>query len=250
VGYAGLKVAFAVGAVSWFTPGWPGPARVMAAATLVFSLPFLHDVMLGNANVLLVGSMAVALFGSDRPRSGVLLGFAAALFAKPLVVPILLWLLVWRRRVLTGTVLAGLFATAVGALIAGASAYTAWIEALLGGTRFASQFAGNHGVTAIVPELWLPIAAVTFLGLVVVLLRRDSMTGITWASTVGLLIAPYAGTYSALPIALAMPGVARVAPRVALLVAAIAPIATGHLLPVYAGLIILWSLLPGDREPH
>ena len=76
------------------------------------------------------------------------------------------------------------------------------------------------------------------------------MTGITWASTVGLLIAPYAGTYSALPIALAMPGVARVAPRVALLVAAIAPIATGHLLPVYAGLIILWSLLPGDREPH
>lgn len=242
VSYALLKIGIAVGGVLWLTPGWPRPARAMAAATLVCSLPFLHDLMLGNANVVLVGAMAVAILGPARPRNGILLGLAAALFAKPLIVPILLWLLVRRRPVLLATVVTGLLATGVGVLIAGVGAYLDWGSALAGGTRYASPFAGNHGVTALVPQLWLPIAIVTFVSLLVVLLRRGPLTGITWAATAGLLLAPYAGTYAALPIALAMPGIARLAPTMALVIAAVSPIATTHPLPIYAGAILIGSL--------
>jgi hypothetical protein len=210
----------------------------------------MHDLMLGNANVLLVGAMAVAIFGPTRPRSGILLGLAAAMFAKPLVVPVLLWLLVWRRSVLLGTVVSGLAATGAGVLLAGPGAYADWVAALAGGTRFASPFAGNHGVTALVPGLWLPIAAATFLGLVLVLIRRGRSTGLTWAATAGLLLAPYAGTYAALPIALAIPGIGRVAPTMALVIVAVSPIATTHPLPVYAAAILIASLfLPEPGLP-
>src|SRR6188768_3987179 len=53
--YAGLKVAIAIACVASLTPGWRPAARVLAVVGLVLCLPFLHDVMLGNANVLLVG---------------------------------------------------------------------------------------------------------------------------------------------------------------------------------------------------
>jgi alpha-1,2-mannosyltransferase len=242
VAYALLKIAIAVGAVLRLTPGWSAPSRVMAIAALVCCLPFMHDLMLGNANVVLVAAMAVAMLGPARPRSGILLGLATAIFAKPLVVPVLLWLLVRRRSVLVATAVTGLLATGVGLLITGPGAYVDWVSALAGGTRYASPFAGNHGITAIVPGLWLPVAIVTFVGLVVVLVRRGPSTGITWASTSGLLLAPYAGTYAALPMALAIPGIARLAPTMALVIVAVSPVATTHPLPIYAAAVLIGSL--------
>ena len=210
--YAGLKVAIAIACVASLTTGWRLGARVLALIGLVMCLPFLHDVMLGNANVLLVAAALPAVMGPRQPRSGVLFGLATAVVAKPLVVPILLWLLVWRRAAFLGAVASGLAATAFGLLVAGPSAYADWVSALVGGTRYAAPFAGNHGVTALVPDLWLPIAVVVATGLVFVLLRRGPETGLAWAVTAGLLIAPYAGTYGALPIALALPAMAILRP--------------------------------------
>jgi hypothetical protein len=198
--------------------------------------------MLGNANVLLVAAAVPAVFGSARPRNGILLGLATAVFVKPFVVPIFLWLLVWRRSAFAGAVASGLAATLIGLLLAGPAAYVEWVGALAGGTRFASPFAGNHGVTALVPELWLPVAAIVAIGLVVVLLRRGPETSLVWAVTAGLLIAPYAGTYSALPIALALPAMVVLAPTMALVVVAVSPIATTHPLPIYAAAILIAAL--------
>ncbi len=64
-----------------------GDHAIIVLVTLVCSLPFLHDVMLGNVNVLLVGAMVPAMLASPRPRHGILLGLVIAAFAKPLVVP-------------------------------------------------------------------------------------------------------------------------------------------------------------------
>jgi hypothetical protein len=240
--YAGLKVAIAVACVASLTGGWRLAARVLAVVGLVMCLPFLHDVMLGNANVVLVAAALPALMGPRRSVSGVLLGLATAVVAKPFVVPIYLWLLVWRRSVFLGAVVTGLAGTAFGAVIAGPATYVDWVAALAAGTRFAAPFVGNHGVTALVPELWLPVAAVVGVGLVLVLLRRGPDTGLAWAVTAGLLLAPYAGTYSALPIALALPGMAILAPSMALLVVAVSPIATTHPLPIYAAAILIGAL--------
>ena len=70
--------------------------------------------MLGNANVILVAAAVPAVFGSARPRNGILLGLATAVFAKPLVLPILLWLLVWRRGTFVGVVASGVVASLFG----------------------------------------------------------------------------------------------------------------------------------------
>jgi Glycosyltransferase family 87 len=240
--YAVTKVALAVLAVRAVTYGWRPPDRVLAIVGLVCSLSFLHDLMLGNANVLLVGAMAVAAFGRATPRNGALLGLAAAVFAKPLLAPMLLWLLVFRRPVLAGTMIAGLVATAAGMLIAGPSTYVAWISALAAGGQYAEPFAGNHGVTALIPSLWAPVAAVTAVSLVLVLIRRGPRVGLAWAAASGILLAPYVGTYGALPVALALPAIGPLAPGLALLIVAVSPIATTHPLPFYAAGIMLAAL--------
>ena len=240
--YAALKIVLAVVAVRALTPGWRPLDRLLAVVGLVCSLPFLHDVMLGNANVLLVGAMAVAVFGRPTPRSGVLLGLAAAVFAKPFLLPVLLWLLVFRRPVFAGTVAAGLAATAAGVLLAGPSAYVAWVSALAAGSRYAEPFAGNHGVTAFAPTLWAPVAVATAAALLLVLVRRGPRVGLAWATASGILLAPYVGTYGALPIAIALPAIGPLAPALALVVVAISPIATTHPLPFYAAGIMLATL--------
>ncbi len=253
IAFALVKILIAVAAVMSIARDGRPAQKAAAVLMLVLSLPFLHDVMLGNTNVLLVGAMVPAMLGRDRARNGVLLGLATAAFAKPLVLPVLLWLLVWHRRTWIGTVLTGLAATGLAAVLVGPGAYLDWFKALRGGTRFAAPFAGNHGVTAVVPELWLPVAAVTTVGLVWVLLRRSKETGIAWAATAGILIAPYAGTYSVLPAALAVPGLLKRAPNFSLVMVALSPVATGFLLPLYALAILAAALLvrePGPVAPE
>ena len=245
--YAGLKIAIASVAVVWIARETSRAQQAAAILMLVLSLPFLHDVMLGNANVLLVGAMVPAMLGRDRARNGVLLGLATAAFAKPLIVPVLLWLLFWRRRTLLGTVVTGLAATGLAALVTGPSSYLDWIKALLGGTQFAAPFAGNHGVTALVPALWLPVAAITTVGLLWVLAGRSEQAGIAWAVTTGILIAPYAGTYSALPLALATPGLLKTAPTFTLAMVALSTVATGFALPFYAAAILAAALIASRR---
>jgi hypothetical protein len=163
-------------------------------------------------------------------------------------VPVFLWLLVYRRPVLAGTVATGLAATAVGLVLAGPAAYVDWASALAAGRQYAEPFAGNHGVSAVIPELWVPVAAVTAIGLLLVLVRRGPRVGLIWAVTSGILIAPYAGTYSALPIAIALPAIAPLSPALAFAIVALSPIATTIPLPLYAAGILLASL--GLREPR
>lgn len=245
--YAAAKVALVIAAAAWLTVGRPAPQRALAGIGGVLTLPFLHDLFLGNANTLIVAAMVPALFGSNRPRNGVLLGLVTAVFAKPFVVPVLLWLVVWRRPVAVGTIGTGLAATAVGILLAGVDAYVEWVGALAGGeARFAASFEGNHGVSALFPELWVPAAVVVGVALLVVLFRRGPAAGVAWALASGILIAPYAGTYSALPIALAIPVLGPAMPAVTLALVAVSPVATGHLLPVYAAAVLIVGLRLAD----
>jgi hypothetical protein len=247
IAYVAAKLALATAGVLLLTKQWSAGARVLALMGLVFSLPFLHDVFLGNANVVLVAAMALAAFGPPGRRSGIALGVTAVIFAKPLVVPFLLWLLVCRRNVFWGTVAAGIAATAIGLMFAGFLDYLAWIEALVAGGQYAAPFAGNHGVTALVPGAWPIVAAATAIGLVFVLLRLGPGVSLVWAVTSGILLAPYAGTYAALPVAVAMPAIGVASPWFAIAIVAVSPIATTHPLPVYAAIIMLGALGLGKR---
>jgi hypothetical protein len=90
------------------------------------------------------------------------------------------------------------------------------------------------------------VAVVTAVGLVLVLARRGPDVGLVWAVTSGILLAPYAGTYSALPIAVALPVIGPRAPWLALGIVALSPIATTHPLPFYAAAILLAVLTLRD----
>ncbi len=249
VGLAALKLALAGACVLALTPGWKRGHRVLAFVAVSCSLPFLHDVMLGNVNVFLVAAMVPAVLARPRARNGVLLGVLSAAFAKPLLLPVLLWLLVWRPRVFAATIVSATASTVLALVLVGPSAYGDWLSALRGGERFASAFAGNHGVSALFPGLWVPIAAISGASLLVVLARRGPIVSLTWVAVVGLLIAPYAGTYAALPIAIAIPPLARVAPWLAFAIVAVSPVAVTHPLPIYAGAILVASLAIGDLQP-
>jgi hypothetical protein len=144
-------------------------------------------------------------------------------------------------------VTAGITATAIGMLVAGFPAYLAWIDALVAGGRYAAPFEGNHGVTALVPGAWPFVAVVTTVGLIFVLLRRGPGVSLVWAVTSGILLAPYAGTYAALPVAVAIPVLGVASPWFALVILAASPIATTHPLPIYAVVILLGALVLGKR---
>jgi hypothetical protein len=246
--YAALKVGLAIVGIIAVTVGRRPADRILVIVALVLSLPFLHDVFLGNANVVLVAAMALAAFGPSRAASGILLGVAAAVVAKPFLLPFGLWLLVARRPVLAGTIVAGLAATVLGVAVTGVPAYVAWLQALVAGGRYAAPFAGNHGVTALWPAAWAPVAAVTAVALIVVLLRARPSVSLVWAAAAGILLAPYAGTYSALPIALGMPSIVVLSPWVAVAIVAVSPLATTHPLPFYAAAIMLATLVLARRR--
>jgi len=249
IAYASVKVGLAAACTAGLTPGWARRDRVLAFVGVVGSLPFLHDLFLGNANTLIVAAMVPAVFGPSRQRSGVLLGLVAATFAKPLIVPVLLWLMIWRRPAFVGAVVSGLAATMLAVLVVGLTSYAEWLQGLAAGAQYAAAFAGNHGVTALAPELYAPVAAITALGFVLVLWRRGPRVGLAWACASGILLAPYAGTYAALPIALALPAIGPLAPALAFAIVAASPIATTHPLPTYAGFLLLASLTLRDPIP-
>ena len=243
------KVLLAALGVLWLTPNWRATSRALAFVGLVASLPFLHDLMLANTNVLVVAAMVPALFGRSLPRNGVLLGVAAAAFAKPLMIPVLLWLAIWRRQTFVGAVVAGAIGSAVALAVFGPSSYTDWVAAVgVGSTWLSVPFAGNHGVTALAPTLWPPVAAVAAVMLALVLARGGPRTGLLWALASGILLAPYVGTYGALPIAIALPAIGPLAPVLALVIVAASPIATTHPLPFYAAGIMLASLALRERR--
>jgi len=72
--------------------------------------------------------------------------------------------------------------------------------------------------------------------------------GLVWAMASGILLAPYVGTYGALPTAVALPTIGPLAPALALVIVAASPIATTHPLPFYAAGILLASLALRERR--
>ena len=234
------------------TRGLPFSVRLVALVGAATSLPVLYDVALGNTTVVLLATMALVVMLPDEVGAGLALGVMAAAIPKPLVLPFLAWMLVWRRRALAGTLLAGAAATAVAMLVAGAGAYQSWIAAMRAGTRFAVPFAGNSGLTELAPAAALPIMLVTAGVFVWVLARRDQRTALVWALGCGLIVAPYVGLYGAAALLLALPELYARSPRITFGLAAVAPLAAPFALPLLGGAAMALALVapPAGAAGH
>jgi hypothetical protein len=223
-------------------PGW---GRLLAVTGVLIFHATVGDYLLANTTMVLVAGMFLVIRGHDA-RSGLLLGVLAAAFPKPLLVPFLLWALVWRPRPLRGVVAGGLLATLVGLVAAGPGLYARFVDEILSGGRITYLFAGNYGLTLVSPALWAVVATFVMVAIAYVLMRRGETVGLVWAVAGGVLVSPYAPMYSGLPLLLALPAVYRIAPGLAVAYALTIVLAE-QATPLSSTVLLLGSLMIPHR---
>ena len=239
--WLGIGVALIVACTLIATRGLPWWGRLLAVTGVLVFHATVGDYLLANTTMLLVGAMFFVIRG-ERLRSGLLLGILVAAFPKPMLVPFLLWALVWRPRPLLGVVVGGLAATIIGFLVAGPALHATFLETLIRGGGITVRFAGNYGLSLVSPTLAAAVAAFVVLALLYVLLRRGPTVGLLWAIAGGILVSPYAPMYSGLPFILGVPSLYAIAPGLAVAYALTAVFAE-QATPLSATAVLLASLL-------
>lgn len=251
--WLGFGVALMVGCTLVATRGLPWFGRLLAVTGVLVFHATVGDYLLANTTMALVGAMFVVIRGKGV-ASGLFLGVLVAAFPKPMLLPFLLWALVWRPRPLAGVVLGALATTAVGLVVAGPGAYVTFVETLLEGGGITYLFAGNYGLTLVSPTLATVVAVFVLLALLYVLYRRGETVGLVWALAGGILVSPYAPMYSGLPLVLAMPAVYAIAPGLAVayaLTIVVAEQATplSSVVLLLAGLVLPYGLDRRGKPP-
>jgi hypothetical protein len=185
------------------TAGWRSVDRVAAAVAAVTFIPTLYDLMLGNVTILMTASVAVVAWSRDRIAAGIALGAFLAMAPKPALAPVLVWMLIYRRRALVGTIGSAVVTTAAAMLVLGVGPYLAYIEILrrpeyLDGPR---QL-GNMSLTALPPAIALVLGAIAVV-VTLIALRRGETPGFIAVLAAGLLLAPYTMAYGPVMLLLA-----------------------------------------------
>lgn len=182
--------------------GWP--SRVLVVIAGVFFLPAMSDLLLGNVTIVLT-ALALIAVRSDRIGAGVAFGIALAAVPKPLFVPLLLWMVAYRRQSLAGTIVGGLAASVVGILILGVDPYLSFFTALSTGAGIPTDFVGNLGLSAVSPVVGVigNFVAVAVVGAAIAFLTAES--ALVVASLAGVFMGTYAGLYSSLPLLISLP---------------------------------------------
>jgi Glycosyltransferase family 87 len=213
--------------------GLPLIDGLLIGVAVLFFLPTSYDLLLGNVTVFVVAAVALVAWRTDRITSGIALGLILATAPKPQLIPILIWMLAFRRRALVGALATAALATLIAVLFVGIGPYLAWIDVLRTPLYFESHMEGNLNPDAVVPALALPIEALTLAGFLIAL-RRGETGGLVAATATGLLIAPYTLAYGAMMLLLAVRPVVRASPRTGLVLGLVGSAGVVLALPVYA----------------
>lgn len=242
ISWAAAKALLVVACVSWLTPTLSRTQKFVATAAALTFIGTLHDVALGNTNVPITVALAIATLGRNHWTRGVPLGIVLAIVPKPFAIPVLFWLLVHRRQPLLAAVVAALALTSLGLIVAGPGRYFEWLLGLTAGTKYLGSFSGNVGLSAASPVLFALVAAVASIVTVGATLRAEPVVGLIVSLAGGVLISPYIGAYSAVPLLLALLILASRAPRAAFVLAATAQIATFLALPLWTAATLIAAL--------
>jgi hypothetical protein len=123
-----------------------------------------------------------------------------AIAPTPFLLPVLVPMLLWRRKALTTTVLAGLLATLVGFGIAGPEPYRRWLDVLTNCGRQSvagtSAFSLHENLSLWPLDLLRIVLAVLIVAAAGWTMLRDQTRGFVAALLGGLLLAPYTGMNS------------------------------------------------------
>ncbi|MBI2763192.1 MAG: DUF2029 domain-containing protein [Chloroflexi bacterium] len=237
-----IGIAVVVTGVVLETRGHALVDRLLVAIAALSFAPTVHELLLGQTTLLIAAAIYPLARRADAFRNGIPFGIALALAPKPLVVPVLIWLVVWRRQALAATVLTTLLLTGVGMALLGVGQYQEWIAVLSG--------AGNASVAGSLSlwergnfSLW-PLNPVTFVIACVVgigtlwAILRDSSRGFVASLFAGLLLAPYSQLYAFSILLLAVRPALEFAPRTTRVLALIA-----NVMGAFLGAMTAWSLV-------
>jgi hypothetical protein len=218
------------------------PDRLLVAIAAVGFVPTLHDLLLGNVSILIAAAVAAVAWLPDGYRSGLPLGLVLATVPKPALIPVLIWMLIYRRRSLLAAVGSAGLLTLLGLIVLGITAYGAWIQVLLHPYYLGTNQTGNLALTAMLPAVlaW-PLMGLTVVATLVAL-RRGEAPGLIACLCAGLLIAPYTMAYGAVLLLLAVRPLVRVAPTPTFLLAATGSIGVIVFLPIWVGAILATTL--------
>ena len=222
--------------------------RVLVGIAVFTFAPVVYELLLGQTTLLIAATLYPLARREDGFRNGIPFGVALALAPKPLLLPVLVWMLVWRRRASTATILTALILTLIGVAALGFDQYRSWLMVLTGaggqsvsGTFVLSAEAlGNR-------SLW-PMSPVTFVvGCAVVVVTvlaivRDSTRGFVASLFAGLLLAPYSLLYAFSILLLAVKPGLEFAPRTVRALAL-----TANLARYAPAALIIWSLVGLSR---
>ena len=229
--------------------------RVLVAIAALTFAPVVYELLLGQTTLLIAAALYPLARRPDGFRNGIPFGIALALAPKPLLFPILVWLLVWRRRGLAGTVLAALLLTGVGVVFVGIDQYRDWILVLGGAGResvagtLTLSLHGNFSLWPLNPATFAlagVVAAATLWTIV-----RDSSRGFVAALLAGLLLAPYSILYAFSILLLAVKPALEFAPRATRALALIANLLGAFIpVPIAWALAALFECLPWRQHPR
>jgi hypothetical protein len=229
------------------TRGWMLGDRWAAALAAVMFVPTLHDLMLGNVSIIMTAGIALVLWGRDRWVSGLALGLVLATVPKPQLLPILVWMLVFRRRALGGTLGAAFAASVAGILALGVDRYRTFVDVVLHAPYLGTPMYGNLGLSALTPEVAIPLG-VLVVAATAVAFWRGEMPGFICAVAAGILLAPYTMAYSVVPLLLGVRPLADASPRAAFALAITASLGVLVALPLWLGAVMVAAIVLVPRS--
>ena len=247
-GWLVLRVGVVVACVRRATAGRTVAEQVIVLVAVLAFVPVVVDLMLGNVSILLAGAVALVAWAPDRGRNGILLGLALATVPKPALIPILIWMALYRRRALIAAIVTAGLLTAGAVAVLGLGVYQSWFETLRHPYYLGGSGAGNLSIGALVPDMiGIPLQVVSVIAALVAL-RRGETAGLVGAIAVGLLVAPYTMAYGAVFLLIVVGPIRRVVPASLMTIGAMAAPAISILfLPVLAGSVLALAAFP--RSP-
>ncbi len=225
-----IGLAIVITGVAVETRGQAMVDRVLVAVAALSFAPVVYELLLGQTTLLIAAALYPLARRPDGFRVGVPFGIVLALAPKPLLLPILVWMLVWRRQALVATVVTTLFLTALGMALLGFDQYRDWIAVLSGAGKesvdgtfiLSARDTGNFSIWPLTPATFVLgclVGAATLWAI-----RKDALRGFIAALFAGLLLAPYSLLYAFSILLLAVKPMLVIAPRTTRALALIANI--------------------------
>jgi hypothetical protein len=222
--------------------------RVLIGISVFTFAPVVYELLLGQTTLLIAATLYPLARRQDGVRNGILFGVALALAPKPLLVPVLLWMLVWRRRALTATILTASILTVIGIAVLGFDQYRSWFMVLTGAGResvsgtfvLSGDAVGNRSLWPLSPVTFVVACAVVVVAAWAIV--RDVSRGFVASLFAGLLLAPYSLLYAFSILLLAVKPGLEFAPRTVHVLAL-----TANLARYAPAALVIWSLVGLSR---